>query len=916
MTPPGAYLTPGSSGLEVGLSGGGFVTGTVFAGRYRMVALLGTAPSGDVWRADDLVLQAPVALKLLPPSATSDHSRIREEVRLARQITHPAVRRVFDVGESDGRVFLSMELVEGEDLATLLRRAGRLPVEKVIDIGGQLCDALAAAHKQGVLHLNLALSSVLIDSDGFIRVIDFGVGMGHTADETCRAYSAPEQCEPGSVVSERTDLYAVGVILYELLVGRETLDDARSESGRWLKPSRFADEVNSRLDRVILDALERDPKDRPSSADAMGLRLHQSVAAEHRSWGWRAGAIAIVIALLAGVGSFFYDGAAPPLTDRDTMVVADFVNTTGEPVFDGALKVALAVALEQSPFLQVFPDERVRDTLRLMERSPDERVTRNIAREIAVREQLKALVAGSIAKFGSHYVLALEAVNAQSGDVMAREQVEVPDREQVLTALGTATAALRKRLGESLASVQRFDVPLARATTTSLDALHAYSLALDDGRMNMNPAAIPHLLRAIELDPQFALAQALLSGVYANTDRRSEAPAFARRAFELRDRVSERERFFISWRYYIDATQNWDQALATATSWTRTYSREPFAFNSLGLASAVFGRHDRAVEAFRKAIALDRRFLPPHGNLAGSLIALGRFDEARAAIRDARAAGIEATSLHRGSFWLAFLTDDADGVRSALAAARAAPVAAVPALVWEARAAAFSGRLGASDDFYNRGIQESLSAGQPDLPGQWQAELAETHALAGDCVAGRAAAATALSRSRDNFTLERAARALAFCGQQAAAAAIAKELTRSFPEATLTQQIQLPVIDALNALREKPAVAVDRLEAVRPYDIAPSVEFWPAYIRGTAYLSMKDGVKAGREFQQILMHRPAAPTSIIYPLAMLGTGRAATLSGDSARARSAYDDFFRLWKDADAQLPLVRQARQEYAVLR
>ncbi len=824
------------------------------------------------------------------------------------------MRRVFDVGEADGRVFLSMELVEGEDLATLLRRAGRLPVEKVIDIGGQLCDALAAAHAQGVLHLNLTLASVLIDTDGFIRVIDFGVGMEGPAFEACRPYCAPERCEPGGIVSERTDLYAVGVILYELLVGRQTLDGARSDSGRWLKPSRFADEVNSALDRVILDALEPDPRRRPASAAAMGLRLHQSVT-PHRSWGWSAAIAVIVIGLLAGLASFFYRGAAPPLTDRDTMVVADFVNTTGEPVFDGALKVALAVALEQSPFLKVFPDERVHDTLRLMERSPDERITRDIAREIAVREQLKALVAGSIARLGSHYVLTLEAVNTQSGDVIAREQAEVPDREQVLTALGTAATSLRKKLGESLASVQRFDVPLARATTGSLDALHAYSLALDDG-MNMKSGAIPHLLRAIELDPQFALAQALLSGVYANTDRRSDAPVLARRAFELRDRVSERERFFISWRYYRDSAQAWDQALDTATSWTRTYGREPFAFNSLGLASATFGRHEPAVEAFRTAIALDRRFLPPYGNLVGSLIALGRFDEARAAIRDARAAGIEATSLHRGAFWLAFLAGDADAVRSALAAAHASTVAAVQALIWEARAAAFNGRIGAADELFERGVRESAAASQPELAGQWQAEKAETHALAGDCAGSRDAASAAVTHSRDNFTLERTARALAFCGQQAAASTIAAELARRFPEATLTRQIQLPVIDALLTFHDRPAVAIDRLDVVRPYDGAPSAEFWPTYVRGAAYLGMKDGEKAGREFQQILNHRPASPTTMLYPLAMLGAGRAATLTGDSARARRAYDDFFRAWRDAEGQLPVIQQARREYDALR
>jgi hypothetical protein len=278
----------------------------------------------------------------------------------------------------------------------------------------------------------------------------------------------------------------------------------------------------------------------------MAEQLRGESSAGSQRWGWiAAAAVVAAVILVAGAARLLWPHLPATLSDRDTMVVADFANSTGETVFDGALKVALAVAFEQSPFLKVVPDERVRDTLRLMERSPDERVTRELGREIAVREQSKALVSGTIGKLGTHYVLTLEALEAQSGDVIAREQAEVATREEVLGALGTAAAALRGRLGESLSSIRQFDVPLARATTPSLEALHAYSLALDNGRMNLRTDAIPQLERALELDPRFALAMATLSGIYANTGRSADAPAFARRAFELRDRVSERERFFI-----------------------------------------------------------------------------------------------------------------------------------------------------------------------------------------------------------------------------------------------------------------------------------------------------------------------------------------------------------------------------------
>ena len=322
-----------------------------------------------------------------------------------------------------------------------------------------------------------------------------------------------------------------------------------------------------------------------------------SIAARRKPL-WLAGA-AVVVGLVAAAAIFVWTRpAGAALTARDTIILADFLNTTGDPVFDSTLKVALAVALEQSPFLKVFPDERAREDLRLMQRSPSEGITRALARQIAQREQLKALVAGSIASLGRHYVVGLEAVNAESGDVMAREQVEVASKEEVLTSLGAAVSRLRRKLGESLASIQRYDVPLPQATTPSLEALQAYALALDQGRINNQQLeAIPHLKRAIELDPNFALALAQLSGTYANTWQSALAPEWSRKAFELRDRVSERERYFISWRYYRDATQAWDKALELARSWTAAYPRESIRVQQ----RRVRGAGARAVSAGDRA---------------------------------------------------------------------------------------------------------------------------------------------------------------------------------------------------------------------------------------------------------------------------------------------------------------------------
>ena len=528
-----------------------------------MVNRIGRGDRGEVWRADDLILQTPVALKLIDTGSRRARERILNEVRLARQITHPAVCRIFDVGEAEDRVFYSMELVQGQDLATLLRRAGRLPSERVLDIGQQLCGGLATAHAHGVLHRNLKPANVLLDEDGSVRMTDAGFGIaqddtGYGVQPGSPDYLAPEQLVPGGLVSDKTDLYALGLILYELVVGVPPFRGQSTRSAHPTRPSALVAGVDPRLDRIIVQALSMQPQDRPASAAAMAEGLLQTSPVGRRLpvRSWLVGAaVAVVVGILAVLSSFFFSGRARALTDQDTIVLADFLNTTGEAVFDGTLKVALAVALEQSPFLKVFPDERVLETLRLMERRPGERVTRTIAREIARREQLKALVAGSIGRFGSHYVVALEAINAESGDVMARDQIEAESKEQVLTALGSVTSRLRGKLGESLATIQRFDTPLPRATTASLAALHAYALARGESSTVPGIEAIPQLKRAIELDPDFAMAQALLSAVYANSHQTAEAPAFAQRAFELRNRVSERERFFLSWRYYIDAAQ-------------------------------------------------------------------------------------------------------------------------------------------------------------------------------------------------------------------------------------------------------------------------------------------------------------------------------------------------------------------------
>jgi tetratricopeptide (TPR) repeat protein len=910
-----------------------FAPGELFAGRYRMIARLGRGGMGDVWRADDLVLNTGVALKLITSTGPEGRERIFNEVRLARQITHPAVCRVFDVGEAEGGIFFSMELVRGEDLASLLRRVGRLPSEKVVDIALQLCAGLAAAHAQGVLHRDLKPANVLIDDEGLVRITDFGIAIPRTdASLHMRTgtpgYMAPEQRAPGTPLSERTDVYSLGLVLYELIAGPSAFNPP---GGASLPPplSTLVPNVNPQLERVVMQALSPDPRNRPSSALEMAAGLPDikasrgtglataSSAPRRPGTPWLAGAAAAAVAgILVVASSFFVSPGARTLTGQDTIVLADFENTTGEPVFDGALKVALAVALEQSPFLKVFPDDRARETLRLMQRPPDERVTRSIAREIARREQLKALLAGSIASLGSNYVIALEAINAQTGDVMARAQAEAAGKEQVLTSLGMATSRLREKLGESLASIQKFDVPLPRATTPSLDALHAYSLALFEGREVPRLEAVPHLRRAIELDPTFAMGHALLSAVYANTNQSAMAPEFSRKAFELRDKVSERERFFISWRYYRDATQAWDKALELAQSWTATYPREAFAFNSLGSAFIRLGQFEQSVDAFREAIRLDPKFVPAYGNLAASLLALNRLTEAKAVLQQAADRQLAFIGARRLSYLLAFVQGDSETMARDLESSVGVGETNA-AFGWQAQASAFAGRVKAAHEQFRRGIQMSLQGNFLEVAALLATQDAETHANVGECAEARTEVSAGLELSRDNVTLERASRVLAGCGAGSEAMSLSSELARRFPEATLTTRVSLPVTAAALAIRRgEPARGLELLEPVGRYDHAPSAEFWPIYLRGQTYLQLKDGRAAGLQFQSILDHRGEVPSSMLYPLAHLGLARAATLANDTAKARKAYEDMLTLWNEADTDLQPLKEARLELSRLR
>jgi tetratricopeptide (TPR) repeat protein len=423
------------------------------------------------------------------------------------------------------------------------------------------------------------------------------------------------------------------------------------------------------------------------------------------------------------------------------------------------------------------------------------------------------------------------------------------------------------------------------------------------------------LKRAIELDPTFAMAHAQLSAVYANTYQSALAPAYSKRAFELRDRVSERERFFISWRYYRDAVQAWDKGMELARAWTAAYPREAFAFNSLGAALIRFGEFEASVDPFRQAIRLDPKFVPAYGNLAASLLALNRLTEARAVLQDAAAKQLDFAGARRLSYLLALVQGDSATMARELQASLGVGETN-GALGWQAQASGFDGRVRQAHEQFAQGIETARRGNFNEIAAQMTIEDAEMHAIVGQCGEARSEASAGLVLSRDNGTLEHASRALAICGAEREALELSNELAKEFPEAVFTNRLQIPLTAAAIALQRGDAArTIQLLEPVRRYDHAPSAEFWPAYLRGQAYLRLKNGQAAAAEFRNIIAHRGEVPASMLYPLSHLGLARAAVLSQDTETARQSYREFLTLWKTADAGLRVVSEARSEQAAL-
>jgi tetratricopeptide (TPR) repeat protein len=619
--------------------------------------------------------------------------------------------------------------------------------------------------------------------------------------------------------------------------------------------------------------------------------------------------LTIAICALASAAAYFYFHRKPVLTEQDTILLADFVNTTGETIFDGTLKQGLAVQLQQSPFLNLFPEVRVRQTLRLMGRSPDERVSAEIGREICQRQGLKAVIIGTIAPLGSQYVITLETLNGRTGEIVASEQTEAESKEQILKALGKAASRLREKLGESLSSIQKFDAPL-EVTTSSLEALKMFSMGVEQTQNGKFLEAIPLYKHAVVLDPDFAYAYGSLAVNYNNTRQPKLAAENATRAFQLQGRMSELEKLRITSFYYAFVTGEIDKGIDALELYRATYPRDERGPLNLSDRYGTIGQFEKSVTKAREALLLNPNNAIGYWNLADSLTRLNRFAEARETCEHAISQNLETTALHTFLYQIAFVNGDREAMQQQLSWANGKPDE-YAGLDWQAGAAAFAGHWRQSQDFSRRAVDLATRSDAKEVAARYAAEAALRSAVCGQCADTRTAVKQALALESNQISLARSALALALCGETSQSQLLIDELVKHYPKDTLINGLWLPTVKAaLEVQRNNPAQAIRLLESARRFEAA--AEFWPQYVRGLAYSKGNEAAEAAAEFQKILDHRGEAALSALYPLAHLYQARALALQGDKLKARRQYEDFLASWKDADADLPVWIEARAEY----
>jgi predicted Ser/Thr protein kinase len=875
--------------------------GTVL-GPYQIEGPLGQGGMGQVFSAIDTRLGRKVAIKISPEHFSD---RFDREAKAISSLNHPNICTLYDVGPN----YLVMELVEGETLAARLKR-GKLSIEQTLPYVRQIASALGAAHAKGIVHRDLKPGNIMLSESG-MKVLDFGLAKA-PGDETITAshavmgtpaYMAPEQRE-GKAADARSDIYAFGCVLHEMVTG------ARPGFGQRI-PSRL-------LETIVAKCLEQAPERRWQSVAELEHALR---AIDRPAQHWKPIATAALALLVLVVGGYFYLRRTPKLTDKDRIVLADFENKTGDPVFDDTLRQGLIVQLQQSPYLSLIPDQKIRATLKLMGKPVGSALAGETAREVCERVGARALLTGSIASLGSNYVMSLRAEGCANGEALYSQHAQASGKDQVLSTLGAMVGKFRAGAGESMAAIREHNVPLEEATTPSLEALKAYTAAVNLS----GDAAANQLRRATELDPAFAAAWSLLSIQYSGQGETERSRQSAIRAYQARERASGPEKFNIEYSYHRNVTGDLEKAWQSVSLWRQTYPRDPKAFSlSGGYAANGTGRFEQVLELSAKSVELDPDHMFGYINQAGALFHLGRFEEAEKAFTVAAAHHATGPDAQGAHYRLALLRRDTAGKEKVLAESRANHDSEMALTQIQALAAADDGRLSEADRYSRSAVEMATRAGLRERTAVLQAAPAVWNAFYENKAAARKIAETALKTFEGRDIAFAAGFALALGGDGIKAEALANKIEKEYPEDSHVQATYVPTLRALAALsKNDPRKAIDLLEANRPIEFGiPPLAFihyygtmYPIYVRGLAYLAMRRNEEAAVEFSRLLAHPGLAVGDPVRAAARRQLARALDLAGNKTKARSAYQDFLTSWQDADPDIPILKQAKTEFARL-